>query len=224
MLAEARGRILEQLVFVRGDAPAGRAPRGSRRPRRARWRRRCSACRPRTCRAGRCRCVLSKLTARIMSPPPCHGGIALEQRLAAVEHADAGRAAHLVAGERIEVAVERLHVDAPCAAPPARRRAAPARRALRALAIKLLAPAATVPSAFETCASATSRVRGRQQRLEGVEVDLAARVDRGDAQPRAGLLADHLPRHDVGVVLEVRDQDLVAGLQSAAARSSARPD
>ena len=34
-----------------------------------------------------------------------------QQRLAPVEHADAGRAVDLVAGEGIEVAVERLHVD-----------------------------------------------------------------------------------------------------------------
>ena len=44
---------------------------------------------------------------------------------ASVEHADAGRAEHLVAGERVEVAAERLHVDAAGAAPPARRRAEP---------------------------------------------------------------------------------------------------
>ena len=36
---------------------------------------------------------------------------ALEQRRLAVEDADPGRTAHLVAGERVEVAVEVLHVD-----------------------------------------------------------------------------------------------------------------
>ena len=41
--------------------------------------------------------------------PRRHG---LEQRLAAVEHADAGGAVQLVAGEGIEIAIERLHVDA----------------------------------------------------------------------------------------------------------------
>ena len=35
----------------------------------------------------------------------------LEQRRRAVEHADAGRAEHLVSRERVEVAAERLHVD-----------------------------------------------------------------------------------------------------------------
>ena len=53
----------------------------------------------------------------------------LEQRLAPVEHADAGRAVHLVAGEGVEVAAERAHVDRASAAPPARRRRAPPRRA-----------------------------------------------------------------------------------------------
>ena len=34
-----------------------------------------------------------------------------EQRLAAVQHADAGRAEHLVRREAVEIAIERLHVD-----------------------------------------------------------------------------------------------------------------
>jgi hypothetical protein len=50
----------------------------------------------------------------------------------------------------------------------------------------------------------------REQGLEGVHLQLAAVVDRRDAQGRAGLLAEHLPGHDVGVVLEVGDQHLVA--------------
>ena len=46
----------------------------------------------------------------------------------------------------------------------------------------------------------------------------------GDAEPaqrRAGALAQDLPRHDVGVVLHLGDDDLVAGLQRA---SSPRQD
>ena len=46
-----------------------------------------------------------------MSPPPCHGGMASSSASLAVEHADAGRAVDLVAGEGVEVAVELLHVD-----------------------------------------------------------------------------------------------------------------
>ena len=55
--------------------------------------------------------VFSNVTERIMSPPPCHGGIASQQLGLAVEHADPGRTIELVAGEDVEVAIERLHVD-----------------------------------------------------------------------------------------------------------------
>ena len=43
-----------------------------------------------------------------------------------------------------------------------------------------------------------------------LEQNLAAIVDRRDPQLRALLRAELLPRHDVGVVLEVGDDDLVA--------------
>ena len=55
--------------------------------------------------------VFSKVTSAIMLPPPCQGGIVLEDARLAVDDADAGRREHLVAGEHEEVAVERLHVD-----------------------------------------------------------------------------------------------------------------
>ena len=53
----------------------------------------------------------------------------------------------------------------------------------------------------------------RQQLRERLEIDLAELVDRRDAQRGAGLLAEDLPRHDVRVVLQPRQQHLVAGLQ-----------
>ncbi len=49
--------------------------------------------------------------------------------------------------------------------------------------------------------------------MERIEVELAGVGDGRDLQRRAGLLAHQLPRHDVGVVLHPRDQDLVAWLQ-----------
>ena len=49
-------------------------------------------------------------TSRIISPPPRNGGHGVEQLLAAPEHADAGRAAHLVAGEAEEVGARAGHV------------------------------------------------------------------------------------------------------------------
>ena len=54
---------------------------------------------------------------------------------------------------------------------------------------------------------------GGKQSLEGHEVDLAARRDGRDNDPGAGALGDDLPRHDIGVVLEVGEQDLVTGLE-----------
>ena len=56
----------------------------------------------------------------------------------------------------------------------------------------------------------------REQGCERVEVHFAGLGDRDDLQRGARLLAEHLPGHDVRVVLEPRDQDLVA-------RAEARP-
>ena len=49
-----------------------------------------------------------------------------------------------------------------------------------------------------------------QQRRVGVEIQFSGVGHRDDPQPRAGLLAEGLPRHDVRVVLHRRDDDLVA--------------
>ena len=52
-----------------------------------------------------------------------------------------------------------------------------------------------------------------QTPLELLQHQLAVIVDWSNHEPRANLLAKQLPRHDVGVMLEGRNQDLVAGLQ-----------
>ena len=54
---------------------------------------------------------------------------------------------------------------------------------------------------------------GGKQSLESHEVDFAARRDGRDDDLGAGALGDDLPRHDVGVVLEMGEQDLIAGLE-----------
>ena len=82
----------------------------------------------------------------------------------------------------------------------------------------------TVPSALDTWAKANMRVRGAHQRLDRLRMHFAARVDRRHDELRAGLLAEHLPGHDVGVVLEVGDEHLVARLRASGGRSSGRPD
>ena len=50
----------------------------------------------------------------------------------------------------------------------------------------------------------------REHALEHVEVDVARLVEGDDREARALLLAEHLPGHDVRVVLEAGDEDLVA--------------
>ena len=162
----------------------------------------------------------SKDTDRIMSPPPCQGGMAASTGFARVEHADAGRAVHLVRGERVEVAAERLHVDGHV------------RNRLGAVDHRR----------DPAVAGRGDEVRDRQHRAEGVgdvgegdhararaeqaeiglEVDDAAPVDRHDAERGARLRGDELPGHDVRVMLEARDDDLVAGRRAAGARTTGR--
>ena len=57
----------------------------------------------------------------------------------------------------------------------------------------------------------------RQQRLERGEIEPAGRIDRRDHQAEAEPVAQQLPRHDVGVMLEVADHDLVAGFEKGRA-------
>ncbi len=61
-----------------------------------------------------------------------------------------------------------------------------------------------------------ARARAEQPQI-GVEVDDALPVDRRDADLRAGLCREELPGHDVRVVLELRDDDLVARREPRAA-------
>jgi hypothetical protein len=122
---------------------------------------------------------------------------------------DAGRREHLVAGEHVEVRSRAPGRRRACARPPARRRrstSAPWR-----CAISIISRAGViVPSAFDTCGNATELVRGSEQPLVLLRGSRRRVVDRRDAQPRALLGAQHLPRNDVRVVLEVGDDDLVA--------------
>ena len=57
----------------------------------------------------------------------------------------------------------------------------------------------------------------RQQLRQLVQLQLAAIVDRQHAQLGALLLAQHLPGHDVGVMLHRGDQDFIAGADVLAA-------
>ena len=77
-----------------------------------------------------------------------------------------------------------------------------------------------MPSAFDTCVTATIRVRSFEQPLVLVEPQLAGIGHRDDAQPCALLLAEHLPRHDVRVMLHLGDRRSRRQLRRARGRRS----
>ena len=153
------------------------------------------------------------MTVAIMSPPPWYGGISSSQRALAVERAGAGRAVHLVRREREEVAADRLHVDR-----QVRRRLGAVdehrHAARRAPARRSRAPAGWCRARSRRAMIDTIFVRSVEEPLELLEAQLAALVDRHDVQLGAGHLRDQLPRHDVRVVLEPGDEDLVARLEA----------
>ena len=144
--------------------------------------------------------------------PRRHG---LEDARPAIDGADAGRREHLVAGEDEEVGIQRLHVDR-----HVRDRLRPVDdgdgavtmgdgdhvrdRRDRAERVRHLAH------------RGDARPR-REQLLVFFEDDLPGVVHRRHLQHGALLGGELLPGHDVGVVLEMRDDDLVAFLDVAPA-------
>ena len=159
--------------------------------------------------------VRSIVTVSIISPPPCHGGIASSRRLLAVQRADAGRAVHLVRRERVEVAIECAHVDARGAPSPARRRVSDDR-----------ADGMRTRDERRDRIDRAERVRDVHQRhdLRAVmslrsKSSRSISPSRGDARTRRHVrrsARDELPGHDVGVVLHFADENFVAGTRFAA--------
>ena len=134
-----------------------------------------------------------------------HGG---EQIVFAVQHADAGRAIKLVAGEDVEIAVEIAHVDVQM------------HRALRAVDQHRNAARMRELDDLLHRHHGAERVRHLRDRdhlgaraeqlLEFVDQEIAFVVDRRPFDHRALALAQEMPRHDVGMVLHDREHDLVA--------------
>jgi hypothetical protein len=62
----------------------------------------------------------------------------------------------------------------------------------------------------------------RQHRLHRVEIDLAVGGEWRDVDLDRHPIAQQLPRHDVGMMLQLAQQDAIAGLQDCARPSSAR--
>ena len=123
--AEPRQRVVDQRLPHARRSRRSRSPARNRSPPSGRCLPGSAACRPRTCAAPRPRWSARSVTDEIISPPPRNGGIASSSSRLAPQHADAGRAIQLVAGEGVEIAVQRLHIDRADAPPPARRRTAP---------------------------------------------------------------------------------------------------
>ena len=119
-----------------------------------------------------------------MLPPPCQGGIASSTLGLAVERADAGRA-RTPCGRRTRRSRSRAPARRPrmceTACAPSTSTRAPWRCAIATIS----RAGVMVPSAFETCVNATEPRARAEQLLVLLEDDLAAIVDRRDAQPRA---------------------------------------
>jgi hypothetical protein len=132
----------------------------------------------------------------------------LEERRLAVEDADPRGTAELVPRKGVEVAVEILNVHPQM------------RCGLRAVEQHRHAALASGGDHRLDRIDRPQRIRdvreADQARATGekapvfVEVELAALRDRHHAKPRALFLRDHLPRYDVRMVLECREDDLVA--------------
>ena len=139
----------------------------------------------------------------------------LEQLAAAVQHADAGRPVGLVTGPGVEVGAERGDVD---------RQVRDGLRAVdqheRAGGVRELGDLGDRVDRAEHVGDVADREQlrpAREQVAERLHVEQARVGDRHVGQLRALLGAQQLPRHEVGVVLHLRDDHEVAGADVGAA-------
>ena len=151
--------------------------------------------------------------------PGRHG---LQQRGPAPERADARGPEGLVAREGVEVAAPAPARPPAGAARPARRPRRPGHPA-RAPSPRSCGRGFTVPSAFETCPTETSRVRGESSRSSSSRRISPSSVMGATFSTPPVCSHRSCQGHDVGMVLEARDQDLVARLHPLASRTCWRP-
>ncbi len=159
--------------------------------------------------------VRSIVTVSIISPPPCHGGIASRRRSLPYSTPMPGRPEHLVARQRVKVAIEIDDVDRQV------------RRCLRAVDQDDRSRSVGRRDHLFDRIDRAERVRymtdGDDLRAFAqlarvvVQIELAAIVHVDRPNRRASALCDELPRHDVRVVLHHRNQDFVAAPQRAGA-------
>ena len=134
-----------------------------------------------------------------------------EQFLATVEHTDAGGPIKLVAREGIEVRPQRLDVHTRVG------------NGLCTIHQHRNSPRVSGGNDFRDRQDGAERIRDmrdrhqprprRQQPVELIQDEFAVLVDGRHDQGAARGVAHHLPGHDVGVVLQRRDEDLIARSQ-----------
>ena len=138
------------------------------------------------------------------------GGHGLQVGQLAVEHADARGARQLVAAEDVEVGVEVLHVHL-----QVRHRLGAVHQHGDALGV---GPGDDLFHGIDGAQHVAHMDQPHQlgtlgeQVIQGLQNQLPGIVHGDDLDRGALLLGQHLPGHDVGVVLHGREQDLVAGL------------
>ena len=155
---------------------------------------------------------MSRVTSRIISPPPLNGPHGFEMRALGIKRADAGGAINLVAGQGIEIHVQRLHIDDLM------------HRALAAIGQHRHALGMGAGDDFLQRRHRAQHIGhmgdgdqlglgpdGGVQRLD-IEAAVIAHIH--PAQHRALALAQEMPGHDVGVMLHHRQHDLVARLDA----------
>ena len=220
--SQTRHGRLDQFVLVRARSPPCRCGRDSRSPRQAHGVGDVAGAGLEAFRRGLIeRALEGDVGDHVAAALPGRHGV--EHRLLAVDHADARRA-RTSCGPRARRSRRRAPARrCACARPIARRRPAPARRGDAPTAI-ISRAGVTVPSALETVRQRDDAGARVEELLIFVEPDVAVIVDRRDAQLRAGRGAKLLPGHDIGVVLQLGDDDLVAGPARCGGPSSARRD
>jgi hypothetical protein len=124
-------------------------------------------------------------------------------------------AVKLVGGEDVEVAAQRLHIH-----PHSRHRLAAVEQEERTDGVGELRRPAGVENGAEDVRHMGERhqlVPLGQHRCHRLDFDPAVVRQRRHVDGRAGAVGDHLPGHDVGVMLEDREHDPVAGLEEGPA-------
>ncbi len=135
----------------------------------------------------------------------------IQQLALGVQHTDAGRAVAFVAGEHVEIGIQRAYIHR-----QTRCRLAAVQQHLRAGCMREACHCIhghDMPRNIgDVCQRHQLRAR-RQAALERRQIEAAVRVNRRDDQLDADAAAQHLPRHNIRVMLHLRQHHLIAGLQ-----------